>query len=110
MDNMFGINYKESFNQMLENNEKLIKGLDTLMNVDYSGYNSTPKDLVFQQDKMKLYHYKPMKKRLNKTPLLIVYALINKQYMMDLQPDRSMIVKLLEGGQDVYHRLGIPNS
>ncbi len=35
-------------------------------------------------------------------PLLIVYALVNRPYMMDLQPDRSLIRGLLAGGVDVY--------
>src|SRR5208283_2567806 len=35
-------------------------------------------------------------------PLLIVYALVNRPYMMDLQEDRSLIRGLLEQGLDVY--------
>jgi polyhydroxyalkanoate synthase len=33
---------------------------------------------------------------------LIVYALVNRQYMLDLQPDRSMIRNLLGLGLDVF--------
>ncbi len=51
---------------------------------------------------MKLYHYSPRVKDPNKYPILIVYALVNKQYMMDLQEDRSLIRNLLKGGQDIY--------
>lgn len=35
-------------------------------------------------------------------PLLIVYALVNRPYMMDLQEDRSLIRGLLAAGVDVY--------
>jgi len=35
-------------------------------------------------------------------PILIVYALINKPYILDLQPDRSVVQTLLEAGFDVY--------
>ncbi len=35
-------------------------------------------------------------------PLLIVYALVNRPYMMDLQEDRSLIRGLLAEGLDVY--------
>ena len=35
-------------------------------------------------------------------PLLIVYALVNRPYMMDLQEDRSLIRGLLAQGLDVY--------
>ena len=102
MKNVFGIDYVKSMSDMVDSYEKLIKGVDTLMNVDYSGFDATPKELIFQEDKMKLYHYEPKVKDPNKIPTLIVYALVNKQYMMDLQEDRSLIKNLLEGGQDIY--------
>jgi len=35
-------------------------------------------------------------------PLLIVYALVNRPYMVDLQPDRSVVANLLAAGHDVY--------
>jgi polyhydroxyalkanoate synthase len=35
-------------------------------------------------------------------PVLIVYALVNRQYMLDLQPDRSFIRNLLDQGLDIY--------
>jgi polyhydroxyalkanoate synthase subunit PhaC len=34
--------------------------------------------------------------------VLIVYALVNRQYMLDLQPDRSFIRNMLKFGLDVY--------
>lgn len=102
MENMFGKNLDNTMSKFVETQEKLIKGIDTLMNVNYSGSDATPKELVFSQDKMKLFHYVPKVKDPNKVPLLIVYALVNKQYMMDLQHDKSLIRNLLEGGQDIY--------
>jgi len=35
-------------------------------------------------------------------PLLVVYALINRETMLDLQPDRSVVKTFLEGGVDLY--------
>ena len=102
MDNMFKMDYAQNLSQMMDTQKKMAKGLETLMNVDYSGANQTPKELVFQMDKMKLYHYEPRVKDITKTPLIVVYALVNKEYMMDLQPDKSMMRKLLDGGIDVY--------
>lgn len=94
----------DNINKFLEMQEKLLKGVNTLMEVDYSGSNATAKDLVLEIDKMKLYHYHPRveAKDLNKTPVLVVYALVNKEYMMDLDEEKSLIRKLLDGGQDVY--------
>jgi polyhydroxyalkanoate synthase len=38
----------------------------------------------------------------SKTPLLIVYALVNTVWMTDLQSDRSLVRNLLAQGEDVY--------
>jgi polyhydroxyalkanoate synthase len=35
-------------------------------------------------------------------PLLFVYALINRPYILDLQQDRSVVRRMLEAGFDVY--------
>jgi polyhydroxyalkanoate synthase len=52
---------------------------------------------------MTLYRYQaPAKQVQRPIPLLIVYALVNRPYLADLQENRSMIRKLLEAGQDVY--------
>ena len=103
MENMFGMKPESALQKMIGSQEKMLHGIETLMHIDYEkDMASTPKELVFEQDKMKLYHYVPKAKKLNKTPLLVVYALVNKQYMMDIQPGKSVIEKLLEGGQDVY--------
>lgn len=57
---------------------------------------------VHEIDNVGLYHYEPVAKRTNRTPLLIVYALVNRAEMADLQPDRSLIRSLLELGLDIY--------
>ena len=75
MKSVLGIDYVKSMSDMVDSYEKLVKGVDTLMNVDYSGYDSTPKELIFHEDKMKLYHYEPKVKDPNKIPTLLVYAL-----------------------------------
>jgi len=37
-----------------------------------------------------------------KTPLLVVYALINRETMLDLQPGRSVVQTFLDQGIDLY--------
>lgn len=103
MDNKFNdMPMMKAMYDYLDAQEKILSGLTNLMDVDYSGSDSTEKELVFEMDKMKLYHYKPRVAKPNKYPMLIVYALVNKQYMMDLQEDKSLIRNLLDGGQDLY--------
>ena len=36
------------------------------------------------------------------TPVLFCYALINRSYILDLQPDKSVVGRYLERGFDVY--------
>lgn len=100
--NALGIDLEKSFEEFLEMQHKIIKGAKVMMDVDYEGSDQTPKDLVYQQDKMQLYHYKPLVKKPETVPTLIVYALVNKQYMMDLQTDKSVIRNLLNEGLDLY--------
>ena len=99
---MFNMQFDSSMTNVMESQEKMLKGFESLMIVDYSGSDATPKELIFEQDKMKLYHYEPRVKDPNKYPLLIVYALVNKQYMMDLQEHKYLIRNMLDGGQDIY--------
>jgi polyhydroxyalkanoate synthase len=60
------------------------------------------KEEIWQRGKLKLYHYRSIAKPANAVPVLIVYALVNRPYMMDLQEDRSLIRGLLSQGLDVY--------
>ncbi len=71
--------------------------------IDYS-VATTPSDVVYTQDKMKLLHYRSAvdKQKIHSTPVLIVYALINRYIMLDLEPGRSFVQGLLDQGLDVY--------
>ena len=61
------------------------------------------KEAVWQSNKLTLYRYRPIARpAAGGVPLLIVYALVNRPYMMDLQEDRSLIRGLLASGLDVY--------
>jgi len=60
------------------------------------------KETVWESGKLKLYRYRPIARPAGGAPLLIVYALVNRPYMMDLQEDRSLIRGLLAQGVDVY--------
>jgi polyhydroxyalkanoate synthase subunit PhaC len=63
---------------------------------------STPYDVVYEEDRVKLKHYKPVTHTEFKTPLLVVYALINRETMLDLQPGRSVVQTFLKSGIDLY--------
>jgi len=62
----------------------------------------TPSEVVYEENKLELLHYESRTEAQNEVPILVVYALINKPYILDLQPDRSVVRRLLEAGHDVY--------
>jgi len=66
---------------------------------------ATPYDVVYEEDRVKLKHYNravPPPDGGLKTPLLVVYALINRETMLDLQPGRSVVQSFLKSGIDLY--------
>lgn len=93
---------QKSMEEMMEYNKKMVKGLGVLMSIDEVDVAVTPKELVYEEDKMQLFHYLPKTENISPIPTLIVYALVNRQYMMDLQRERSVISSWLEQGMDVY--------
>ena len=90
--------------EMADFAQKLGSGLSTLTQLDELGSGVTDREVVYGEDKLVLYRYKaPRQKGVAAgIPLLIVYALVNRPYMTDLQENRSMIRGLLEAGIDVY--------
>jgi len=92
----------EILQEISEFNSKLAHGLNTLSEIGELNDGISPKDVVYKEDKMVLYHYQARIKKQNPVPLLIVYALVNRPYMADLQEGRSMIQGLLDAGIDVY--------
>lgn len=62
----------------------------------------TPKEEVYREDKVLLYRFSPKVEHSLNIPILIVYALVNRPYIVDLQEGRSLVANLLELGLDVY--------
>ena len=75
--------------------EVLLDDLDTKI-------AQTAYEVVYQEDRVKLKHYLPRTKIRYQTPLLVTYALINRETMLDLQPGRSVVERFLEAGIDLY--------
>ena len=111
--------FKESLEDFNKFPENLRKGVENLVSLDEitAGHTEhhescgscrnclrgcTEKELVYQDGKRKLYRYKQRAKKVCPVPTLIVYAMVNRYTMLDLQPNRSVIRNLLDHGQDVY--------
>jgi len=78
------------------------KAADVLLQPLDTAIATTPYDVVYEEDRVKLKHYAPAAASRFKTPLLVVYALINRETMLDLQPGRSVVQTFLKEGLDVY--------
>jgi polyhydroxyalkanoate synthase subunit PhaC len=89
--------------EMLDYSRKLGQGMENLLNAEKIDTGVSPKHPVYAEDKLVLYRYDtPEGVTPEPVPLLIVYALVNRPYMTDIQEDRSTIKGLLATGQDVY--------
>jgi len=87
--------------ELLDFNQRAVLGVRTLRQLGSQRPGATPRRLVWQRDKVALYHYHAAG-ALRQGPLLIVYALVNRPDMADLEDGRSLIQGLVGRGFDVY--------
>jgi polyhydroxyalkanoate synthase subunit PhaC len=85
-----------------ENFRKLTEMKKLLSNIEKIETGQTEYEVIKETGLFRLLHYKSTKERVYKYPLLIVYALINKSYILDLQPNKSWIKNILDQGINVY--------
>ena len=78
------------------------KATDVLLGELDTQISATPHEIVYQEDRIKLKYYRPPGRVRIKTPLLLVYALINRETMLDLQPARSVVQNFMNEGIDFY--------
>ncbi|HXP48151.1 MAG TPA: alpha/beta fold hydrolase [Terriglobales bacterium] len=64
----------------------------------------SPKQMVWALNKAKLYRYAPMvpEEQRHPVPLLLVFAVMNRPYIIDLRPGHSYVEYMLKKGYDVY--------
>ena len=77
------------------------KGIDYLATVGPT-MGVTPRDLIHQRGTMALYRYRPLANEIYRVPLLLVMALTNRGYILDLAPGQSLVEFLLRQGYDVF--------
>ena len=78
-----------------------IKGIE-YMSSGGPALGRTPRDLIHQRGTLALYHYRPMTDEIYRVPLLLVMAVTNRGYILDLVPGQSLVEFLLEQGYDVF--------
>jgi polyhydroxyalkanoate synthase subunit PhaC len=87
---------------MAQSPERILKSKEVLLSPLATDIATTPCEMVYEEDRVKLKHYLPMAESKIATPLLMVYALINRETMLDLQPGRSVVQNILREGIDLY--------
>ncbi|MBN8481150.1 MAG: class III poly(R)-hydroxyalkanoic acid synthase subunit PhaC [Xanthomonadales bacterium] len=82
--------------------KKLAAGAEVLRKLDDVEFGCTPKEEVYREDNLVVYRFRGNREPTARVPTLIVYALVNRPYMVDLQEDKSLVRNLLAQGEDVY--------
>ncbi len=95
---------EENTHETLDMTQKLLAGLENLKDLteDDIQVGFSAKEAIYQEDKITLYRFTPVVENPLPIPVLIVYALVNRPYMVDLQEGRSLVANLLKLGIDVY--------
>ncbi|HJT57371.1 MAG TPA: class III poly(R)-hydroxyalkanoic acid synthase subunit PhaC [Ktedonobacteraceae bacterium] len=82
--------------------KKLKTGMQIILDGAKADTGQSPKEVIWTKNKARLYHYlSPVEKRY-RVPILLIYALINRPYVLDLMPGNSLVEYLVGKGFDVY--------
>ncbi len=72
---------------------------------------ATPAETVFRLDKLRLLQYSTEIEPQFKTPLLFVFALVNRPYILDLRPGKSVVSHFVQRRFDTYNLdWGVPTD
>jgi polyhydroxyalkanoate synthase len=63
---------------------------------------TTPGHVVFRNRMVELLHYTPTTAKVHKTPIVIITPWINKYYILDLTPKKSLVKYLIDQGYSVF--------
>lgn len=81
---------------------KVPRWLHAVLTSSQAPVGQTPKEVIWTKNKAKLYRYVGEQPPRHRTPILLVFALINRPYVFDLRPGHSFVEFLLKEGYDVY--------
>jgi polyhydroxyalkanoate synthase subunit PhaC len=87
----------------LENySSRLTRATNVLTKEPEPEVGQSPKEVIWTKNKAKLYRYISDQPKKHNVPILLVYALINKPYILDLTSGSSLVEYLVNRGFDVY--------
>ena len=90
--------------ELKQASEKIARGSRRLaaLSEEQLSIATAPKEEIWRQDMVRLYRYTGTAAKTDRVPVLLAYALVGRYQMIDLEPDRSFVRKLLAEGLDVY--------
>ncbi|MBT2322390.1 class I poly(R)-hydroxyalkanoic acid synthase [Variovorax paradoxus] len=115
--NYFAFNAEALKNALDTQGESIARGIRNLLHDVQQGHMSmtdesafevgrnvatTEGAVVFENDLFQLLEYKPLTAKVYERPLLLVPPCINKFYILDLQPENSLIRYAVEQGHRVF--------
>jgi polyhydroxyalkanoate synthase subunit PhaC len=62
----------------------------------------TPSEVAYEEDRLKLRHYVNESEPRYRTPVVFIYALVNRPYILDLKKGRIVVANFVERGFDTY--------
>lgn len=94
--------FARNMSHILANYSDFVSEISRMFEPFRDTMNRTPSDVICLSGRFCIHHYKSQSEKRHKTPILVVYSLINRHYILDLLPDISIINSLLRQGFDVY--------
>jgi polyhydroxyalkanoate synthase subunit PhaC len=76
-------------------------GIKLAAGIDRPRLGRTPKDLIWSSGRCELWRYRSDEVSLG-PPLLLVFSLVTRSYVLDLQPGNSFVEHLRDAGFDVF--------
>lgn len=78
------------------------RGVELWRSLSRPEVGTTPHTVIHQQNKLVVRYYAPNDERATQTPVVIVPSMINKAWICDLEPDRSMVASLAALGHPTF--------
>lgn len=91
--------FMPSFDELKQKMAAMPKVMEVARNVRVG---ASPHEVIYIEDKLKVLHYQSDVPKAHRTPLLLVFALVNRPYILDLLPHKSVVQQFLKAGFDVY--------
>lgn len=89
-------------NEGIKNLQRLSKIPGLMEKAQRVRKGATPSEVVYRDDRLSLMHYPTGKPAQHKTPLVVVFALVNRPYILDLKPGRSVVSHFVQSGFDTF--------